>query len=393
MEILNWNKLIAILLLLILYGCGQQTMKDEGLETKSINEAASSTPTFSIESLNISPSNPSATADNIRLTLIFNEGVTDFITPWRTSSSANTTACTNQAIQFYKDTQPNSCAQWKLNDPVYSNGYKTLELTVLSSTFSSSGEYTLKIPSNTLDSLDFTKKAEEYTKSVTLAPWNNIVLSLNKILSLIFLLIINSSISFGQFTSGSIFPRFGKSILERNGEKIVLSKNKIKLLKDDVIRTSNNGKIEIILFGGDKIYITQNSEIRYSEIVEPKGLAKILNRSIQLKGRLLSKIQKNPTRKFTVRTVNAIIAVKGTEYIVEYLKETTRVGTIKGIVSMSSIQNKESIDIDSGKMSSVDNDGTVLPIKAFSGEMMRDFEFAGERMNSNEASGEKIDLN
>ena len=120
--------------------------------------------------MDISPSNPSATADNITFTLIFNEGVTDIIAPWRTSSSANTTACTNQAIQFYKDTQPNSCAQWKLNDPVYSNGYKTLELTVLSSTFSSSGEYTLKIPSNTLNSLDFTKKAEEYTKSVTLAP-------------------------------------------------------------------------------------------------------------------------------------------------------------------------------------------------------------------------------
>mgnify|MGYP001481815277 CR=1 FL=1 len=89
---------------------------------------------------------------------------------------------------------------------------------------------------------------------------------------------INSSISFAQFTSGSIIPRVGKSILERSGDKIVLSKNKIKLLKDDVIRTSDNGKIEIILFGGDKIYITQNSEIRYSEIVEPKGLAKIINR-------------------------------------------------------------------------------------------------------------------
>ena len=60
---------------------------------------------------------------------------------------------------------------------------------------------------------------------------------------------------------------------------------------------------------------------------------------------------------------------------------------------MSSIQNNESIDIDSGKRSSVTSDGTVLPITAFSGEMMRDFEFAGERMNSNEASGEKIDLN
>ena len=42
MEILNWNKLIAIPILLILYGCGQQTMKDEGLETKSIREAGTS---------------------------------------------------------------------------------------------------------------------------------------------------------------------------------------------------------------------------------------------------------------------------------------------------------------------------------------------------------------
>ena len=62
-------------------------------------------------------------------------------------------------------------------------------------------------------------------------------------------------------------------------------------------------------------------------------------------------------------------------------------------VPLASVENKESVDIDSGKMSSVTSDETVLPITAFSGEMMRDFEFAGERMNSNEASGEKIDLN
>ena len=40
MEILNWNKLIAIPLLLIFYGCGQQTMKDEGLEFLFIMVAA-----------------------------------------------------------------------------------------------------------------------------------------------------------------------------------------------------------------------------------------------------------------------------------------------------------------------------------------------------------------
>ena len=60
---------------------------------------------------------------------------------------------------------------------------------------------------------------------------------------------------------------------------------------------------------------------------------------------------------------------------------------------MTSVENKESVNIDLGKTSSFTSDGTVLPKTAFSGEMMRDFEFAGERMNSNEASGEKIDLN
>ena len=49
MEILNWNKLIVIPLLLIFYGCGQQTMKDEGLETKSISEAGSSSSNTSSE--------------------------------------------------------------------------------------------------------------------------------------------------------------------------------------------------------------------------------------------------------------------------------------------------------------------------------------------------------
>ena len=107
----------------------------------------------------------------------------------------------------------------------------------------------------------------------------------------------------------------------------------------------------------------------------------------------IAKVKRNLSRETNIRTVNAIVGVKGTDFIVEYVNDNTRVGTIEGTVTMTSVENKESIDIDSGKMSSVDSDGTVLPITAFSGEMMRDFEFAGERMNSNEASGEKIDLN
>ena len=81
MEILNWNKLIVIPPLLILYGCGQQTMKDEGLETKSINEAASSTPTFNVESLVISANPPSKTS-TFSFTITFEEPIVDYLAPW-----------------------------------------------------------------------------------------------------------------------------------------------------------------------------------------------------------------------------------------------------------------------------------------------------------------------
>ena len=90
MEILNWNKLIAIPILLILYGCGQQTMKDEGLETKSINEAASSTPTFSVESLVVSVNPPSKTSD-FSLTITFEESITDYLPDKITSGSGGVT--------------------------------------------------------------------------------------------------------------------------------------------------------------------------------------------------------------------------------------------------------------------------------------------------------------
>ena len=169
MEILNWNKLIAIPLLLILYGCGQQTMKDEGLETKSINEAASSTPTFNVESLVISANPPSKTS-TFSFTITFEEPIVDYLAPWQTYSNAGVTACSGMVIQFYEDIQPNSCARWQTNDPVYTNGNRTIQLTVRANTFSSSGDFTLKILPNTISSSDFSKVAQEYTKSVSLTP-------------------------------------------------------------------------------------------------------------------------------------------------------------------------------------------------------------------------------
>ena len=79
MEILNWNKLFAIPLILLFYGCGQQTMKDEGLETKSISEAGTSSNGNSSEDFIFVSSVPangdSSVAVDSNITLNFNENV------------------------------------------------------------------------------------------------------------------------------------------------------------------------------------------------------------------------------------------------------------------------------------------------------------------------------
>ena len=90
MEILNWNKFIAIPLLFILHGCGQQTMKDEGLETKSISEVGTSSNSEDFIFVSSVPANgDSSVAVDSNITLNFNENVRwkELSTGYSTTSS------------------------------------------------------------------------------------------------------------------------------------------------------------------------------------------------------------------------------------------------------------------------------------------------------------------
>ena len=141
MEILNCNKLITIPLILLFYGCGQQAMKDEGLETKSITEAASSTPTFN-ESINDTGS-------------------------IMTSSNSCTTG--NYQISTSISYSSNSCLSWS-GVPSRSNNDKTLTIQP-SSSLNSSTTYYLRIGNNqgSWDIKDYsgTAMSGEYTWSFT----------------------------------------------------------------------------------------------------------------------------------------------------------------------------------------------------------------------------------
>ena len=184
----------------------------------------------------------------------------------------------------------------------------------------------------------------------------------------------------------------GNGIIIRNGIQINLQKKETIIKNGDLIRTNVPGKIILTLLGGDDVFIAPDTEIKFKENKKKKGLSNIINRNLTLKGRLLAKIRKNLARPIQIRTPNAIVAVKGTEFVTEFIQGITNVGTIKGLVSMTSIVNNKSVELKEGTMSSVNIEGTVMPPSEFSGKLMQDFEFAGDKMSEEDAAGKKIKL-
>ena len=184
----------------------------------------------------------------------------------------------------------------------------------------------------------------------------------------------------------------GNGIIIRNGIQINLQKKETIIKNGDLIRTNESGKIILTLLGGDNVFLAPDTEIKFKENKKKKGLSNIINRNLNLKGRLLAKIRKDFSRPIQIRTPNAIVAVKGTEFVTEFIQGITNVGTIKGLVSMTSIVNNKSVELKEGTMSSVNIEGTVMPPSEFSGKLMQDFEFAGDKMSEEDAAGKKIKL-
>ena len=184
----------------------------------------------------------------------------------------------------------------------------------------------------------------------------------------------------------------GNGIIIRNGIQINIQKKETIIKNGDLIRTNESGKIILTLLGGDNVFLAPDTEIKFKENKKKKGLSNIINRNLTLKGRLLAKIRKDFSRPIQIRTPNAIVAVKGTEFVTEFIQQITNVGTIKGLVSMTSIVNNKSVELKEGTMSSVSIDGAVMPPSEFSGKLMQDFEFAGDKMSEEDAAGKKIKL-
>ena len=212
------------------------------------------------------------------------------------------------------------------------------------------------------------------------------------LLIILSILLLSSTLQAQFQTSGVVKLVDGYGIIIRNGSEIKIQKKETIIKNGDLIRTNVSGKIILTLLGGDDVFIAPDTEIKFKENKNKKGLSNIINRNLILKGRLLAKIRKNLSRPIQIRTPNAIVAVKGTEFVTEFIRGITKVGTIKGLVSMTSIVNNKSVELKEGTMSSVNIDGEVMQPSEFSGKLMQDFDFAGDKMSEEDVAGQKIKL-
>ena len=178
MEILK-PFIILTLSVLILLGCGQQTLKDQGLETKDISDAATTTSTTEsdddTESEDGAPTVSSVTPANgttnvstsTTITITFNESIED-----TGSIMTDGTSCTVGNYQISTNSSFSStslCLSWSAV-PTKSNSYKTLTIQPAAS-LNASTTYYIRVGNNqgSFDIKDYsgTAMSGEYTWSFT----------------------------------------------------------------------------------------------------------------------------------------------------------------------------------------------------------------------------------
>lgn len=158
---------------------------------------------------------------------------------------------------------------------------------------------------------------------------------------LIFLISGFASITIANTLSlkkGSVkIRRDGKDLIYRTKGKTVQLQNK------DMVQTSQNSLAIIELKEKKDQIILQSRSFFQVELAE-SGSPKI---SMPIgKARFKITKRKNRKRRFRVKTANAIIGVKGTDFIVATGEGSTSLLTISGIVSIANIQTPDvSIDV------------------------------------------------
>ncbi|MDT8447745.1 MAG: FecR family protein [bacterium] len=174
--------------------------------------------------------------------------------------------------------------------------------------------------------------------------------------------------------------------LDRAGKLTDLRQIETPLTNGDRIETGPSGRAKLTFENGDVTFLGPNSQLTVS--AEPEGQ----NWKIELNlvGKLRALVNKRQDKNFRVRTVSAVIGVKGTDFVADAPGAETRVATFKGLVFLRSLKTQQDIDVPAGKEGAIGPAGEIMPLRDIAGDILEGVEIAGKQLSTEEAAGSKI---
>ena len=150
--------------------------------------------------------------------------------------------------------------------------------------------------------------------------------------NLLIIMMIYAGFAWGTSeTVGTLTP-FGKSGEVFIGNQVVETSMPIK--KTDVIRTGADSFAKIVMNNGDRFNLGRKTIISVEEYVDADQNNDSKSIFQVIIGKLRALIEREDKEKLLIKTGNAMVGVKGTDFIVEVpSREVTQVTTLTGIVS------------------------------------------------------------
>ena len=131
----------------------------------------------------------------------------------------------------------------------------------------------------------------------------------------------------------------------------------LAVYENDKIKTGGDSQARIVFAAdGSKIKLFSRSQFTVSKIDHKGALVDLLAG----KGQFSVVKQKKRGRRFRVRTVNAMVAVKGTEFIIGAEEKTTSVLALQGTIGLSNMATPE-IEVEVSKNNASKVSGLLLP--------------------------------
>lgn len=182
------------------------------------------------------------------------------------------------------------------------------------------------------------------------------------------------SISYGDEVIGYPGRVVGRCELLRKGVAEKIHRSAV-FLKGDVIRTHQDGRVEVVLIDETVIKIGPNAEVNLSDFVldegigRRKGIVKLIKGTIMT---LFRKVYRGIKGEFSVETTTAVVGVRGTRFITSsYSPSQTEIIVLEGSVNVDTPFG--SIVLEEGFITSVFEGQPPSPPHKFDTEKIEQF--------------------